>query len=211
MFKNREQAAQLLIKKLSKYKGTNVFVFAIPRGAVGMGKIIAKALGVSFDIVVVKKIGAPNNPELAIGAVGPEKTVLWEKSLRKALAITQAQATSLRNEKEKEQQEREKLLRGGKLYPNLIGKTVLIVDDGVATGATSVVAAVFAKKKGAKKIILVTPVIARDTLVKARRYFDEVVYLEAPKEFHAVGQFYTEFPQVTDDQVRAILEKVTII
>lgn len=205
MFRNREQAAQLLVGRLTKYKGKDVLVFAIPRGAVVMGKIIAKALSSPLDILVVKKIGAPANPELAIGAVGPQKTVYWDLNLCRALRVDREAKNQELRIKNQEREERESTLRGKKPYPSLTNKTVLIVDDGVATGATSIVAGKFVKKKRALTSVLATPVIAKDTLVKVRRYFDEVVYLEAPEEFHAVGQFYEEFPQVSDDEVVKLL------
>lgn len=205
MFQNREQAASLLTEKLKKFKGKDVLVMAIPRGAVIMGRIVAEALSAPLDILVVRKIGAPYTPELAIGAVGPGNTVYWDRNLRKAIGASKYQSASWRTQKENEREERERFLRGKKQYPNMEGKTVLVVDDGVATGATSIVGAEFLKKKKAKRSILATPVIAQDTLSKVKRYFDQVVYLDAPEEFHAVGQFYEEFPQVSDNEVIAIL------
>lgn len=205
MFKNREQAAHLLAEKLRHLKGKNVLVFAIPRGAVVMGKIIASSLSALLDVIVVKKIGAPHNPELAIGAVGPEKVVYWDSKLCRAVNVAKKIKNQELEIKDEERRERERLLRGKKAYPNVKGKTVLVVDDGVATGATSIVAGKFMKRMGAKKTVLVTPVIAKDTLAKVKRYFDRVVYLNMPDEFHAVGQFYEEFPQVSDDEVIKIL------
>ena len=209
LFKNREQAAELLVKKLNTYqRRSNVIVFAIPRGAVGMGKSIAQALFGAFDIIVVKKIGAPNNPELAIGAVGPENTVYWDLALCKVLRVDKRIMNYALRIKKKERRDREKVLRGNKPYPSIKDKTVIIVDDGVATGATSIVAAKFLKKQGVGKSILATPVIAKDTLKKVTDYYNEVVYLESSRDFHAVGQFYDKFPQVSDEEVVAILRNV---
>lgn len=205
MFTNREQAARLLIDRLHMYKGADILVLAIPRGAVMMGKIIALALSAAFDVLVVRKIGAPANPELAIGALAPGNTVYWDSSLCRQLSVDRKIKDERLKMKEEERIEREKLLRGNKPYPTLKNKTVLVVDDGVATGATSIAAAKFIKRKKAKKKILVTPVIATDTLPKIKRYFDEVVYLESSGQFHAVGQFYEEFPQVSDEEVVEIL------
>lgn len=205
MFTNREQAAELLVKKLREYQGKDLLVLAIPRGAVAMGKIIAQALSAPFDIIVVRKIGAPFNPELAIGAVAPANTVYWDEKLCRRLHVDKEMRNEKLKSKNEERKEREKLLRGNKAYPVMKNKTVIVVDDGVATGATSIAAAKFIKKKKAKKVILATPVIATDTLPKVKRYFDEVVYLEASGEFHAVGQFYEEFEQVSDEKVLDLL------
>lgn len=205
MFKNREQAASLLVEKLKKFKDRDVLVMVIPRGAVIMGKIIAKELSAPLDILVVKKIGAPYNPELAIGAVGPQDTVYWDSKLCRALRVDSRTKNRELRTKNQERRERERLLRGNKRYPSLIEKVVIVVDDGVATGATSIVAVKFLRKSKAKKIVLATPVIARDTLSKVKRYFDELIYLESSNDFRAVGQFYEEFPQVSDDEVREML------
>lgn len=201
MFQNREQAAQLLSEKLIRFKGKDRLVFAIPRGAVVMGKIIAQALSAPFDVLVVRKIGAPFNPELAIGALAPGNTVYWDSRLCRQLHITKEMKNEKVKSKNEERREREKLLRGNKRYPGIKNKTIIVVDDGVATGATSIAAAKFIKKRKARKAILATPVIATDTLPRVKRYFDEVIYLEASDEFSAVGQFYEEFPQVEDEEV----------
>lgn len=205
MFTNREQAAGLLVDKLRRYKGKGVFVMAIPRGAVGMGKITANYLHSPFDIVVVKKIGAPANPELAIGAIGPGNTAYWDTRLCRALQVDSKQKNHELGIRNQERKERERILRGDKPYPDLYGKVALVVDDGVATGATSIVAAKFLAKKGAKEVILATPVIARDTLRRVKRYFDNVICLETPEDFRAVGQFYEDFPQVSDHEVIELL------
>lgn len=206
MFQNREQAAMLLAVKLEGFLKENVLVLAIPRGAVVMGKVIADRLRAPLDVLVMRKIGTPNNPELAIGAVGPQGVIYWDNRLCRAVGVDKASKKLLARSKEQERKERERLLRGRKRYPTIAGETILVVDDGVATGATSIVAGKFLRKKKAKKSILVTPVIAKDTLPRVQRYFDEVVYLETPKEFYAVGQFYEEFPQVSDDEVVRILK-----
>lgn len=207
MFANREQAAMLLALKLEPFKKEKLLVFAIPRGAVGMGKIIAESLNAPFDILVVRKIGAPRNPELAIGAVGPDGIAYWDQTLCKALGVNKGMKNGELRIKNQERKEREKQLRKGEVYPNMQDKTLLVVDDGVATGATVIAAAKFIATKQAKKIVLATPVIAKDTFVKVKRYFDEVVYLEVPQEFRAVGQFYKDFPQISDEEVKEMLKQ----
>lgn len=205
MFQNREQAGELLVHKLEQYKGSGAVVLGIPRGGVVTALVIASLLNLPLDIIVVKKIGAPDNAELAIGAVGPEGIVYWDEKLCKRLGISHSEKLKVKNEKLQEQREQDKKLRGGKSLINLKNKTVILVDDGVATGATVMVAAIFLKKKNVVKSILAVPVIAKDTLEKIKKYFDEIVFIDSPEEFYAVGQFYKEFPQVEDEEVRRIL------
>lgn len=206
MFLSRHQAGQLLAKKLKDYqRREDVVILGIPRGGVVVAKAVADMLQLPLDIMVVKKIGAPNNAELAIGAVGPMGVVYWDDKLCKRLRVTRAESLELRSVKLDEREEKEKLLRGRKKMVTIKNKTVIVVDDGVATGATAIVAAKFVKKTGAKEVILAIPVIAKDTLLNIKRYFDEVVFLESPEEFYAVGQFYQNFPQVSDHEVVELL------
>lgn len=204
LFKDREEAGNLLSSRLHEFKKENNLVIGITRGGVITAKAVAKNLKLVLDIIVVKKIGAPLNPELAIGAVGPEKTIFWDEDLCKELGIPESQKTNLKEQKLLEQKDREQILRGDKPY-EVKDKIVILVDDGVATGTTAVAAAKFLRKKGAKEIILAIPVIAKDTLFRLKRYFDEVIYLDSVQDFYAVSQFYQEFPQVSDDEVIDIL------
>jgi len=205
MFQNRGHAGKLLSEKLRKLKiPKNAIIVAIPRGGVVVGDMVAKELGMPLSIVVVKKIGSPENPELAIGAVAPEHTIFWDEKLMKTLSITEEGKKELLQEKEQECDEREKLLNIA--IPETEGKMIAVVDDGVATGSTVIVAALFLRKKGAEKIILAVPVIAKDTISRIKKYFDRIVYLEAPLHFYAVGEFYDEFPEIRDEHVLEILK-----
>ena len=205
MFENREEAGRLLASKLLSYRAKKAVVLGIPRGGVVVAKIIANVLHLPLDIVVVKKIGAPGNPELAIGSVGPKSTVYWDEDLCQRIGVNKAQKSKLKAQKLNELKEREKTLRQGSKQAFLKKKTAIVVDDGVATGATVMAAALFLRKNKVEKAILAVPVIAQDTLSKVKSYFSEVVYLDAPIEFYAVGQFYREFPQVSDEEVKALL------
>lgn len=206
MFQNREEAGKLLTRKLEKYKGKGALVLAIPRGGVVVGKVVVQKLNLPLDIIVVKKIGAPSNPELAIGAVGPGNVVYWDKDLIGRLGISKVQSSKLKVQSSKERREKEKILREGKDQVQVKGKTVVLVDDGVATGATAVAAQKALQKMGAKKVILAVPVISKETFSDIKRYFDKVIALSVEEEFYAVGQFYREFPQVTDQEVIKLLE-----
>ena len=175
MFKNREEAGKLLAEHLHAFKKRkDVLVLGIARGGIVVAKEIAKKLKLPLDVVVIKKIGAPNNPELAIGA-----------SLERG--------------------KREKVFRKGKKPLDIKNRTVILVDDGVATGATVLCAQKFLKKESAKKIILAIPVISKETYRHISRYFDRIITLSVEEDFYAVGQFYREFPQVSDEEVISFL------
>lgn len=206
MFNDREEAAHLLALELLKaVKSKDVVVIALPRGAVGMGKIIAELLNSSLDILVLKKMGAPHNDELAIGVLGPNKTIFLNKDIIESLRLTKQEVKEIRTEKENERQRLEKKLRRGKAIL-VKGKTVIVVDDGVATGATVLAAEKYLRQEGAKKIILATPVISKDVLSNIKKYFDMVICLKKPRLFYAVGQFYRNFSQVTDQEVIDLLK-----
>lgn len=206
MFLNREQTGQLLSDRLKVYqRRQDVLVLAIPRGGVVVAHEIAKSLGLRLDIVVVRKIGAPSNPELAIGAVGPKRVVYWDENLCRRLGISEKVKTQLRQATERERKEREFRLRVKKDYKKIKGKTVILADDGIATGATVIAAQKFLKKMEAETIVLAVPVISKSTLSDISKYFDDVIALWVEEEFYAVGQFYKEFPQVSDEEVIKIL------
>lgn len=208
MFDNREEAAQILsVKLLSSVKEKNIIVIALAKGAVMMGKIIANYFSAPFDILILKKIGAPQNRELAIGVIGPKNTVFWNKDILKRLRLSEKEIKLLRREKEKERKVLEKDLRLGKKPLNLFNKTVILVDDGIATGATVMAAEIYLRKQKVKKIILTTPVIARDTYKEIKNSFSKIVFIKKPKNFYAVGEFYKSFRQVENKEVREILKR----
>lgn len=204
MFENREEAASKLCLKLKNVaKGKDIVVIALVRGGVVLGKIIADYFKAPWDILVVKKIGAPGNNELAIGAVAPGNIVYWNRNLCKELGLSKKEKIELKNEKEKQRRAQEKLLGGRHI--DFREKSIILVDDGVATGATVIAASKFLKKNGAKEVILAVPVISKDILVNIKRYFDIVCILKSLYNFYAVGQFFRNFPQVENEQVIAIL------
>jgi putative phosphoribosyl transferase len=207
MFKSREEAGRQLATKLQSYKATeNLLVLAIPRGGVVIGKELARALNCPLDVMITKKIGAPGNPELAIGAVGPGGEEVIDEQLA---ARTGADEEYLKNQKIKVKDEierREKELRGDKPQLDFKNKMIILTDDGVATGATMLAAIEVLRQHQPKRIIVAVPVIARDTVSKIEAQADAVVYLEVPLMFFAVGQFYQDFPQITDGEVKELLK-----
>lgn len=205
MFEDRKNAGFLLAKKLENYAGKkNVLILGMARGGVAVAKVISTFLNCSLDVLVVKKIGAPQNDELAIGGLAPG-TVFWNEDLIKSLNISDEEKSRLEELKENERKEQEMALRGDKPL-EISGKTVILVDDGVATGASVIAAALFLKEKKAAKIILAVPVVAKDILSNIKRYFDGIIFLKSAWDFHAVGQFYRHFPQVENEEVIKLLK-----
>ena len=205
-FRDRNDAARLLAKALEAYKGKNPLVLAIPRGAVPMGKLIADELGGEVDVVLVRKLRAPGNPELAIGAVDETG---W-CHIADYAATTGANAEYIEREKLAQLETiRRRRAEYTPVRPPVdpAGRIVIVIDDGLATGATMISALHALRSRKPQKLICATPVSPPDTLDKVKQYADEVVCLEAPVNFYAVGQFYMDFPQVEDEEVIAVLRE----
>jgi predicted phosphoribosyltransferase len=204
MFRDREDAAIRLAEQLMAYQGRNPLVLAIPRGAVPMAKIIADKLQGDMDIVLVRKLGAPGNPELAIGAIDETG---WAYMTQEAGYIVHDKQYI---EKEKSRQleiMRERRNRYTPVRPPLDpkGRVVIVVDDGLATGSTMIAALHALRARTPQKLVCAVPVAPSETLDRVAPYADEVVCLETPAIFYAVGQFYEVFTQVNDEEVIAML------
>lgn len=207
-FRDREDAARQLVAALQQYRGGNPVVLAIPRGAVPMGRVVSDALGGELDVVLVRKLGAPGNPELAIGAVDEQgRTTLaghaaWTGADDEYIeAETQRQLALIRQRRQR--------YRPGKAAIPLEGRTVIVVDDGLATGSTMIAALQSARAQAPKRLVCAVPVAAPDSLEKVSRLADEVVCLAAPRSFMAVGAHYRDFSGVTDEQVIEIFSEPT--
>lgn len=203
MLSNRSEAGKLLAEKLSHLKGNEIAVLAIPRGGVVVGDEIAKALGCTLDVVISKKINPPGHPEYAIGAIMPDGTTHWNEDMSKFM-----QNPYLINEiNEKKSQAQRNLLafRQNEDY-NLYNKTVILVDDGIATGSSVFVILKWLTKHNPKKTVVAAPVIPAQTYEEIKKV-SEVAALLFPSAFYAVSDYYEEFKQVSDEQVKSILEK----
>lgn len=205
MFKNREEAgAKLALKLKNVIKNRDFVVVALLRGGIVLGKKISDYFKIPLLPLSVKKIGAPMNPELAIGAVTFDKTNFLDEELIKYL---DADREYLKNSLKNKRKEAEELQKQFKNMPSLKDKRVVIVDDGVATGTTAICAAIYAKKGMAKEVILATPVIGKETLRNIKKYFDRIIPLKTVNNLASVSQFYINFPQVEDSEALGLLER----
>lgn len=203
-FRDREEAANRLADALRPWRGQHPLVLAVPRGAVPMGRIIADALGGELNVVLVRKLGAPSNPELAIGAVDETGTAVLGGNIRH-LGIT---PEYLRHETQTQLNvlhQRSGRYRHVCPYADPQGRVVIVIDDGIATGATMSAALQMLRKREPARLVLATPVAPAETIDRLRPLTDDLVCLEMPENFYAIGQFYRDFPQVTDDEVVACL------
>lgn len=205
-FRDRIEAAHKLADRLVEYRGRNPLVLAIPRGAVPMAAVIAEALNGELDVVLVRKLGAPGNPEFAIGSVDESGRVTLNEVVQRYNISSAYIAEEVATQKEI-------MLRRRTAYTPIrppidpAGRTVIIVDDGIATGSTMISALESVRAKGPEKLIAATAVLPADTVRRLRNHADELVYLEAPMDFGAVGQFFRHFDQVADEEVIETLKQ----
>jgi putative phosphoribosyl transferase len=205
MYKNRKESGEKLVGYLEKYKDENAVLLAIPRGGVPVAFEVSKKLGLPLDVIIVKKIGHPNNPEYAVGAASVNSAYINPQNIR---GVTESY---LEEEKNKKQLEAKKIyneLRGEKNPIDLNGKIAIIVDDGVATGSTIKMAITVAKNLGAKRVVVAVPVGSPSAISMLRNEADEVICPLQPTMFHAIGQFYEDFSQVPTEKAKEMLLKI---
>lgn len=206
VFRDRAEAGSILADALTQYRdATDTVVIALPRGGVVVGAAVAAALHLPLDIIVPRKIGAPHNAEYAIGAITESGEPVWDTQ---AVHLTDASdefcAAAVARERT-EAQRRLALYRASRPPRNVHGNTVILVDDGIATGLTIRAAIVTLRAEGARRIVVAAPVAAADTIVRVRQEADDTVIHHATPDFAAVGQFYASFDQTTDSEVITLL------
>lgn len=208
-FRSRADAGEALADRLVKVEGHGgpVLILGIPRGGVILAEVVSRRLGAGFDIVIPRKLGAPGNEELAIGAVMEDGTEYINRYLVTALRIQPEYLAKEKAAQMTEIRRRSAAYRRPGMPYRIEGKTVVLVDDGVATGATAIAAARWVRKQKPDTLVIAVPVAPAQTVEALRHEADAVIVLETPRDFGAVGEFYEEFKPVTDDQVMDIMRE----
>lgn len=209
LFRDRVDAGQRLAKRLESYRHASPVVFAIPRGGVPVGAEIARWLDAELDVVVARKLGAPFHAELAIGAVTADGERFLSQDIISQLRVDDAYLEQITKEQGEEARRREQRFRGGRPPVDVKGRTALLVDDGLATGATMRAAARSLRKREPGRLVVAVPVGSREACAALRKDADEVVCLAEPDPFYAIGLYYEHFEQVEDAEVLRLLEQPT--
>jgi predicted phosphoribosyltransferase len=208
LFRDRAEAGRLLAARLEKYAGKpDVIVLALPRGGVPVAYEVARALHAPMDVFVVRKLGIPGQEELAMGAVATGGVRVLNDQVVSGLGIPDYVIDAVVNWETEELKRRERVYRGDRPPPDVRGKTVILVDDGLATGSTMLAAVQALRQQGPARIVVAVPVASPDTCELLKAHVDEVVCAATPEPFYAVGLWYRDFSQTTDDEVRELLAR----
>lgn len=206
-FRDRTEAGELLAAKLTDYADQpDVIVLALPRGGVPVGHAVASRLRVPLDVVVVRKLGVPGHEELAMGAIASGGVIVWNEDVLAMVSLSDNAIDDVVAQEQRELIRREHLYRGDRPPVDVAGRTVIVVDDGIATGATMRAAIAALRRRGARRIVAAAPTVARESYETMRPSVDDFVAVLIPDEFYAVGQWFSDFSQTTDDEVRTLLE-----
>jgi predicted phosphoribosyltransferase len=209
-FRDRREAGRALAAALHDYQGqSNLLVLALPRGGVPVGYEVASELHAPLDVFSVRKLGVPGREELAMGAIGSGGARVINVDVVESLGIPESEIERVAARELEELARREHAYRDDRPYPNLEGRTVIVVDDGLATGASMVAASCALRKRKPAKLVVAVPVGPADTCALMRRYADDVVCASTPERFEGVGLWYEDFTQTTDDEVRELLARRT--
>ena len=209
-FPDRAAAGRLLAEKLDKYAGRDdVIVLGLPRGGVPVAYEVAQVLRVPLDVFIVRKLGVPGFEELAVGAIASGGVRVLNDDVVRALPNADEIIEAVTKRETAELQRREERYRDGRPAPELQGKTVILIDDGLATGATMRAAVAALRQRGAAKIVVAVPVGPPDTCREFEAEADEIICASAPEFFQAVGQYYEDFSQTSDEEVRELLSRTT--
>jgi predicted phosphoribosyltransferase len=207
IFADRVEAGQQLAHALERFRGPDVVVLGLPRGGVPVARQIADVLGAPLDVVLVRKLGAPSHHELAMGAIGEGGVRVVSRDIVRSVGATDDDVAEVEMVERAELERRARRFRGNRVRADLTGKTAVVVDDGIATGATARAACEVVQALGATRIVLATPVAPPGLEHRLADVADEFVCLDQPRHVAAVGQFYRDFDQTSDAQVIAALSR----
>jgi putative phosphoribosyl transferase len=207
-YHDRTDAGRFLATKLQQYAGRHdVIVLALPRGGVPVAFEVARALRAPLDVIVVRKLGLPQHRELAMGAIASGGVRVVDREIVRRFGVTESEIAEVIAREQLELARRERRYRGDRSFPDVRGKTVILVDDGLATGATMAAAAAALKRQGPARLIVAVPVSSPETCDAFRDFVDDIVCAVTPEPFHAVGLWYEDFSQTTDEEVHDLLEQ----
>jgi putative phosphoribosyl transferase len=207
-FHDRVDAGRVLARELGEYRGRDdVIVLALPRGGIPVGYEVAHALGVPLDVFVVRKLGVPTHEELAMGAIASGGVRLLDHEIIRMYGVSREDVEMVTRWEQEELERRERSYRGDRAFPDLTGKTVILVDDGLATGATMRAAVEALRLEHPARIVVAVPVASPETCEAFRGIADDIVCALTPEPFLAVGQWYEDFTQTTDAEVHELLER----
>jgi putative phosphoribosyl transferase len=207
VFRDRLDAGRRLAARLSSLARDDLVVLGLPRGGVPVAYEVATALGVPLDVILVRKVGLPAQPELAMGAIGEDGVRVVNDDVVRYAQVSPSVFGAVETREREELRRRAERFRGARARVSVAGRTALIVDDGIATGSTARAACQVAYAHGAARVIVATPVASASAVARLRREADEVIALESPEDFSAIGEFYEDFGQLTDEEVVGILER----
>lgn len=209
LFENRTDAGRQLAEALLKHKRRHPVVLALPRGGVPVAAEVAAALDAPLDLLLVRKIGLPSQPELAMGAVadGEEPTIIRNSDVIELSGVSKEEFDAVCNDERAEIERRRKRYLGDRARSEVRGQVTIIIDDGIATGATTLAAIRAVRMRKPKELVLAIPVAPLDTIKRLHPEVDEIICLDTPEELPAIGYFYRDFHQISDDEVIAILRR----
>ncbi|MFT4306698.1 MAG: phosphoribosyltransferase family protein [Microbacterium sp.] len=207
IFRDRDDAGEQLAGRLGACFGADAVVLALPRGGVPVATALAARIPAPLEVVVVRKLGVPGDPEYALGAIGEGGARVLDADAMRSWGVAPADLAAVEERERRELARRARLFRRGRSHPDLTGREAVVVDDGIATGSTAMAACATARAFGAARVTVVAPVASASALRRIGAVADRVLALETPEPFGAVGRFYREFPQIADDEVVEALER----
>jgi putative phosphoribosyl transferase len=206
-FRDRENAGRRLAERLAPYQSENPVIFALPRGGVPVGYEVARALKAPLEVFIARKLGAPSQPELGIGAVAQDGTLVLNERIVEAIGVSEEYIERVVAEETKEAKRRLKLFGGERPEPKVRERTAILVDDGIATGVTTWAAIAALRRRDPRRLVLAVPVCAAHTVESLRGEVDELICLEAPSDLMAISIWYRDFEQTSDKEVIELLER----